>query len=211
MRSDGRAAQPRSSDDLQPRAGAGVTGDGTAHHALAHPKQTAWANFARSGDPNHSGLPAWPRFDVRQRSTMIFDTVCPIRSARYGLPCRQRSGPDGTPGSGRASAEYLAVEDVGGSGRPKATGPRECRVGRSHRGCGQRAPDQSRADREPEVQRTVARTGGTSVRAAGLDGPPPKPVRSISRPGPPLSPIVNHVAARRPVPSAEPPSIPAPS
>ncbi len=74
----------------------GVTGVGTGHHALADAMQTAWANFARSGDPNHAGLPAWPRFDARQRSTMIFDTVCCIsgdparleRLVQAGLPPR---------------------------------------------------------------------------------------------------------------------------
>jgi para-nitrobenzyl esterase len=33
----------------------------------------AWATFARTGDPNHPGIPEWPRYEVPGRATMIFD------------------------------------------------------------------------------------------------------------------------------------------
>jgi para-nitrobenzyl esterase len=33
----------------------------------------AWAGFARSGDPNHEGLPHWEPYSVQKRSTMVFD------------------------------------------------------------------------------------------------------------------------------------------
>ena len=58
----------------------GVTGDGTAHHALAAAMQAAWANFARSGNPSHAGLPNWPQYDAQARRTMIFDTDCRVAS-----------------------------------------------------------------------------------------------------------------------------------
>jgi para-nitrobenzyl esterase len=31
--------------------------------------------FAHSGDPNHSGLPAWQPYRLDQRSVMVFDAV----------------------------------------------------------------------------------------------------------------------------------------
>jgi para-nitrobenzyl esterase len=33
----------------------------------------AWAGFARSGNPDHPGLPHWEKYSLSRRSTMIFD------------------------------------------------------------------------------------------------------------------------------------------
>ena len=40
--------------------------------ALTAVMQDAWAAFARTGNPNHSGLPAWPAYEPSQRATMRF-------------------------------------------------------------------------------------------------------------------------------------------
>lgn len=32
-----------------------------------------WINFARSGNPNHKGIPNWPKYNKKNRSTLIFD------------------------------------------------------------------------------------------------------------------------------------------
>ena len=40
---------------------------------MASQMSKAWAAFARTGDPSHSGLPAWPGYDESARATMIFD------------------------------------------------------------------------------------------------------------------------------------------
>ena len=34
--------------------------------------------FARSGDPNHDGLPQWAPYDARRRPTMVFDRRCRV-------------------------------------------------------------------------------------------------------------------------------------
>ncbi|MCK9485676.1 MAG: carboxylesterase/lipase family protein [Dehalococcoidia bacterium] len=48
-----------------------LTGKGDAVEALATAMQDAWIAFARTGDPNHGGLPLWPAFTDRRRATMV--------------------------------------------------------------------------------------------------------------------------------------------
>ncbi len=36
----------------------------------------AWAAFARTGDPSHTGIPQWEPYSAGQRATMIFDVPC---------------------------------------------------------------------------------------------------------------------------------------
>jgi para-nitrobenzyl esterase len=39
----------------------------------------AWVNFARTGNPNHGGLPDWPAYAAGSRATMFFDSPCVVR------------------------------------------------------------------------------------------------------------------------------------
>jgi para-nitrobenzyl esterase len=45
---------------------------------------TAWMNFARTGNPNHNGLPHWPTYTAEHRATMYFDTPCDVRNDPEG-------------------------------------------------------------------------------------------------------------------------------
>jgi para-nitrobenzyl esterase len=56
-----------------------MTGGGPDALALADRVSSAWVQFARTGNPNHGGLPPWPAFDAARRSTVIFDDVCSVR------------------------------------------------------------------------------------------------------------------------------------
>jgi para-nitrobenzyl esterase len=51
------------------------TGTGDEAQTEADAMSAALLAFARSGDPNHRGLPHWPRYDLARRATMRFDTV----------------------------------------------------------------------------------------------------------------------------------------
>ena len=48
--------------------------------ALAEKTSNAWIAFARSGNPNHAGLPKWPAYSTSERATMLFDTVCLVEN-----------------------------------------------------------------------------------------------------------------------------------
>jgi para-nitrobenzyl esterase len=52
--------------------------------ALSKQISTAWVNFARTGNPNHSGLPHWPAYTRNTRATMYFDTSSEVRNDPEG-------------------------------------------------------------------------------------------------------------------------------
>ncbi|NVM43346.1 MAG: carboxylesterase/lipase family protein [Candidatus Lokiarchaeota archaeon] len=40
---------------------------------ISHKMMDAWIAFARSGNPNHDGIPNWPSYDIEKRSTMLIN------------------------------------------------------------------------------------------------------------------------------------------
>jgi len=52
----------------------GMTGDGPEARRLADLMSDTWIAFARSGNPNHAGLPQWTPYDLAKRRTMSFST-----------------------------------------------------------------------------------------------------------------------------------------
>ena len=61
-----------------------MNGTGRDRYALATAMAEAWASFARSGNPNHPGLPNWPAFTTAQRATMVFNTESRVVNDPYG-------------------------------------------------------------------------------------------------------------------------------
>jgi len=57
-----------------------ATGGGAEARLLAAKVSDAWINFARKGDPNHSGLPKWPAYNAEQGPVMIFDKTCEVKN-----------------------------------------------------------------------------------------------------------------------------------
>lgn len=57
---------------------AALSGEGATAVALSHQIQDAWASFASGGEPRHPGIPAWPRYGLEHRSTLIFDSPCRV-------------------------------------------------------------------------------------------------------------------------------------
>jgi para-nitrobenzyl esterase len=55
------------------------TGGTVEARALADRMSGAWVRFARTGNPNHSGLPSWAPVTAGTKPTMIFDTLCEVK------------------------------------------------------------------------------------------------------------------------------------
>jgi para-nitrobenzyl esterase len=50
-----------------------------AAYVLSRQMGAAWASFARTGNPNHSGMPHWPAYTPDGRATMYFNATCEVR------------------------------------------------------------------------------------------------------------------------------------
>jgi para-nitrobenzyl esterase len=57
-----------------------MTGGGKDAYALAAKISGAWANFARTGNPNATGLPKWPVYTADGGATMMLDVQCEVRN-----------------------------------------------------------------------------------------------------------------------------------
>jgi para-nitrobenzyl esterase len=55
------------------------TGGGPEAYALATAVSRAWVQFARTGNPNHAGLPDWPAFTAENGATMVLDNKSEVR------------------------------------------------------------------------------------------------------------------------------------
>jgi para-nitrobenzyl esterase len=69
---------------------------------LMHQMMDAWIAFARTGDPNHSGMPTWAPYDVADHQTMIFDTTdaAPTSHLRRDVDGAERAFWNGVPFDG---------------------------------------------------------------------------------------------------------------
>ena len=56
-----------------------MTGGTKEAQALADKMSPAWVNFARTGNPNHKGLPNWPSYNAQNTATMHFDNACVVK------------------------------------------------------------------------------------------------------------------------------------
>jgi para-nitrobenzyl esterase len=52
-----------------------IYGTGGIPDGLRDQMMDAWIAFAKTGDPNHPGMPSWPAYDTTDRPTLLFDTT----------------------------------------------------------------------------------------------------------------------------------------
>jgi para-nitrobenzyl esterase len=55
-----------------------MNGSGPERYPLADKMSAAWAAFARTGNPNHKGIPKWTPFTLDKRTTMIWNNECRV-------------------------------------------------------------------------------------------------------------------------------------
>jgi len=58
-----------------------ATGGTAEARALSAKMADAWIAFARSGDPNHKGLPHWPPVSATATPNMLFDATCTVKDS----------------------------------------------------------------------------------------------------------------------------------
>jgi para-nitrobenzyl esterase len=56
-----------------------MTGGGPEAYVLAQKVSKAWVQFARTGNPNHKGLPRWDAYNAQNTATMFFDNKCALK------------------------------------------------------------------------------------------------------------------------------------
>ena len=56
-----------------------MTGGGKEAYLLADKMSQSWINFAKTGNPNHAGLPKWEIYDAKKGATMFFDNTCEVK------------------------------------------------------------------------------------------------------------------------------------
>ena len=62
-----------------------MTGSGADRLPLADKMSKSWVAFARTGNPDHAGLPdRWVPYDNTRRATMIFNDKCELLNDPYG-------------------------------------------------------------------------------------------------------------------------------
>jgi len=62
----------------------GQTRDAPGAERLSRAMQEAWVAFARTGDPNHAGIPRWHAYSAERRATMVFDDTVREVEDPYG-------------------------------------------------------------------------------------------------------------------------------
>jgi para-nitrobenzyl esterase len=59
-------------------------GEGKEVEKLSEQMMDCWIAFAKTGDPNHAGIPNWSSYDLEKRSTMILGREVKLEEDPFG-------------------------------------------------------------------------------------------------------------------------------
>jgi para-nitrobenzyl esterase len=84
-------------DNLEMAPGLRGMASDPRRYNLAEKMSAAWVAFARTGNPNHPGLPEWKPYDSIDRATMILNYTCetvndPLREDRLAMKTLEARG-----------------------------------------------------------------------------------------------------------------------
>ena len=51
--------------------------------AVSNRMMDSWIAFARTGNPNHDGIPQWPAYNIDNRATMVMDKEFKVVNAPF--------------------------------------------------------------------------------------------------------------------------------
>ena len=60
-----------------------MCGKGPEANELSEKMMDTWLTFARTGNPNHKGIPKWPPYDAEKRSTMLMGKEFKVENAVF--------------------------------------------------------------------------------------------------------------------------------
>ena len=60
-----------------------LVGKATNTDTLCESMMDAWLSFARTGNPNHKGIPQWPTYEKNNRSTLVFGNQIKIANTLF--------------------------------------------------------------------------------------------------------------------------------
>ena len=60
------------------------SGSGEEEQKLSEKMTDSWISFARSGNPNHNGIPEWPKYETEKRGTMLLGKEIKVVNDPYG-------------------------------------------------------------------------------------------------------------------------------
>jgi para-nitrobenzyl esterase len=102
-----------------------VLGVSRSARDLSRVMQDAWIAFARTGQPEHEGLPEWPAYETERRATMLLGPECFVAEKPFGRAHRFWNDHSDSIDRAEAHAGAVRIEPPPGSDPRRGAPPAE--------------------------------------------------------------------------------------